>query len=215
MTRTALPVPAPLSRRANRVLRPRDAAGVYAHPCAELARLTDLAVVARVATGYYVMVPPDRLGDPRWRPELDALALGLAQADYGQPAVALMGTSAARRHGAVPRALGVAVVAAPKQRPVLETSVGHIVFVKRDVDRLDLERIDTTLTTGWVTTVEQTLLDLADRPTLGALTETDARDAVQALGARADWARVTRLAKEQRKPGALRRGAHMAGRTDA
>ena len=75
---SALTAPA---RRGNRVLRPRDTTGVYAHPRAELARLAGLGVVARVATGYYVMVPPDRLGDPRWRPELDALALGVAQSD--------------------------------------------------------------------------------------------------------------------------------------
>jgi AbiEi antitoxin C-terminal domain len=210
LPRKTVPVPALLSRRANRVLRPRDALDVYAHPRAELARLAHLGVVSHLATGYYAMVPPDRLGDDRWQPELDAAALGLAQADYGVSAVALMGTSAARHHGAIPRALAVAVVAVPKQRPALDTHVGRVVFVKRDVTRLDLERIDTPLTSGWVTTPEQTLLDLADRPSLGGLTEAEAGEAVRALAARVDWPQLAGLAARQRKPGALRTAAAMA-----
>jgi len=215
LARKAVPVSARLARRANRVLRPRDAIDVYAHPRAELARLTHLGVLSRLATGYYAMVPSDRLGDGRWQPELDAAALGLAQTDYGVAPVALMGTSAARHHGAIPRAFAVAVVAVPKQRPALDTRVGRVVFVKRDVERLDLERVDTPLTSGWVTTPEQTLLDLADRPTLGGLTQLDAAEAVRALAARVDWARVAELAAGQRKPGALKAAAAIAGRADA
>lgn len=205
MPRNAVPVPTALARRANRVLRPRDAAEVYAHPRAELARLVRLGVLVHLATGYYALVPADRLGDRRWRPEPDAAALGIAQTDYGTAATALMGTSAARHHGAVPRALAVAVVAVPKQRPALETAAGRVVFVKRDADRLDVERIDTALTIGWVTTVEQTLLDLADRPTLGGLTVTDTTEAIRALGARADWPQVAALAEQQRKRAAYGR----------
>jgi predicted transcriptional regulator of viral defense system len=168
-----------------------------------------------VATGYYVIIPRERVDDNRWKPDLEAAALGLAQADYGQSAVSLMGASAARYHGAIPRALAVAVVAVPNQRPVLQTEFGRIVFVKRDVTRLDVERTDIQLTSGWVTTIEQTLLDLAARPTLGGLTMTDTAEAVRSLAARADWDQVRQLAHEQHKPGALRAATRLAGREDA
>jgi len=47
--------------------------------------------------------------------------------------------------------------------------------------------------------MEQTLLDVADRPALGGLTEDSAREIVRALALRADWDRVAELAREQRK----------------
>jgi hypothetical protein len=203
MARRAVAVPPTLARRGNRVLRPRDANEVYAHPRAELARLVRAGALVRLAPRYYVVVPQDRLGDHDWRPELEAAALGVAQADYGVAPVALMGISAARHHGAIPRAAGVAVVAVPKQRPVLDVRFGRVVFVKRDVARLDVERMDTQVTSGWVTTVEQTLLDLAARPGLGGLPESDAAEAVRALGTRADWTVVRQLAHDQHRPAAL------------
>ena len=126
-----------------------------------------------------------------------------------------MGISAARRHGAVPRAVGVAVVAVPKQRPRLETRFGAVVFVKRDVARLDVERVDTQVTSGWMTTVEQTLLDLAARPTLGGLAESDVVGAVRALSPRADWNLVRQLSAVQHKPAALAAARRMAGADDA
>jgi hypothetical protein len=193
------------------VLRPRDADEVYAHPRAELARLAQAGAVKRLATGYYALVPQDRLGDHRWTPDLDAAALGIGQVDYGPASVALMGLSAARYHGAIPRALSVAVLAIPKQRPALDTEVGRIVFVKRDVTRLDLERLDTTLGSGLVTTIEQTLLDLVARPTLGSLAQADLADAVRTLAYRADWALTRHLAADQRRPGALRAALDLTG----
>jgi hypothetical protein len=212
--RTAVAVPPALARRTNRVLRPRDAAPVYAHPRAELSRLARAGAARHVATGYYVLIPQDRWGDDRWTPDLDAVALGIAQADHG-PGVALMGTSAARHHGAIPRALGAAIVATAKQRPMLDTEVGRIVFVTRDTDRLDLERVDTSLGSGLVTTIEQTLLDLASRPTLGGLAPADLTEAVRALAVRADWGLVEQLAHDQRKPGALRTALNLTGRAGA
>lgn len=167
------------------------------------------------ATGYYALVPPDRLGDDRWTPDLDATALGMARADYGARLVTLMGASAARHHGAIPRALAVAIVAVPKQRSPVQTSLGRVVFVKRDITRLDTERIDTSLTPGWVTTMEQTLVDLAARPTLGGLTETDAHEAIAAMASRVDWSLVQQLAEDQRRPGALRTALRIAGRDRA
>ena len=75
-----------------------------------------------------------------------------------------MGVGVARVLGAIPRAVAVTVVAVPKQRPPLETDYGRILFVRRTLDTLDLERADTELTQGWITTPEQTVLDLAARP---------------------------------------------------
>lgn len=198
-------IPTTLARRANKVLRPRDAADVYAHPRSEFERLLEQAVLRRISTGYYALAPMERLGDPRWRPDLAAAALGVAQADYGKDAVALMGVTAARRHGALPRAIGTAVVAVPKQRPTLHTDLGEIIFVKRDVRRLDLERVDTELTAGWMTTPEQTVLDVAARPGLGGIPEADAQSILRALARRIDWALVEELARDQHRPGALAR----------
>jgi predicted transcriptional regulator of viral defense system len=210
MPRSAVAVPPLLARRANKVLRPVDAAGAYANPRAELARLRRSGAVLRLATGYYALLPQDRLGDQSWRPDLEAAALGLAQSDYGVDGAALMGVSAARYHGAIPRALAVAVLAVPKQRPAVETEVGRIMFVKRNIARLDVEHIETRLTSGWVTTVEQTLLDLADRPALGGLERSDMDDAVRFLAGRADWALVRQLASAQHKPTALRNATLIA-----
>ena len=78
----------------------------------------------------------------------------------------LMHLSAARIHGAIPRALAIAVLAVPKQRPTLETTCGRIVSVKRDVGTLKRMRIETELATGWSTILEQTTTDLARRPDL-------------------------------------------------
>ena len=76
----------------------------------------------------------------------------------------VMGGSAARVHGAIPRAVGVATVAVPRQhRPLtLEGLGGGVVyFVKRDLDRLGARQgtLDD-LGRGLVTTPEQTALDL-------------------------------------------------------
>lgn len=203
--RTAVGVPPELARRRNRVLRPRDAAGVYAHPRAELARLARNHAASALATGYYALVPMHRLGDPAWKPAIDAAGLAIAQADYGADDVALVSVSAARHYGAIPRALGVSVVAVPKQRPALSTVAGRVVFTRRDVSALDLQRISTELVDGWVTTPEQTLLDLAARPDLGQLALAEISEAIRALAQQADMAVVEELAAAQHHPGALRR----------
>ena len=212
MSRSSVSVPPALARRANKVVRPRDIGTIYAHPRAELARLR--AIRGSAASGRWLLhrCAQERLGDLRWRPELDAAALGLAQTDYGIDAVALMGVSAARYHGAIPRALAVAVVAVPKQRPMLTSHPGRMIFVKRDVARLDIEHVDTQLASGWVTTMEQTILDVAARPELGGLSRQDVAQTIRALAARVDWALVDRLAAAQHKPAALRAAMTIAER---
>jgi hypothetical protein len=198
-------VPPQLLRRPLRVLRPRDAEGVYAHPRPEFARLGQGGALHRLATGYYAVVPDDQV-DRVWLPELEAAALGIAVADHGIDTVALMGLSAARVHGAIPRALGVAVVAAARHRTPLRLADrdATILFVRRNVARLDVERRDTELGAGWATTVEQTLLDLAARPDLGGLPE-EAETAIHALLPRADHTALTELAVAQRRRASLDR----------
>ncbi|MFE0131594.1 type IV toxin-antitoxin system AbiEi family antitoxin [Streptomyces sp. NPDC059037] len=216
MKRTAIGLPPELAGRANLVLRPKDAAVVYAHPRPEMARLVKNGAALRLATGYYLLVPGRHLSDSTWRPDLHALGLGIGQADYGQDGAALMGIGAARQFGAVPREIAATFIAVPKQRLPLETEFGRIVFVRRDVASLDLERMETEVTPGWVTTPEQTLLDLAARPTLGGLPAEAISEALRALSLRADADLLTELAAGQHKTAALKRARHLIeGDSDA
>lgn len=214
MARAAVGVPPELARRSPPVFRPRDLATIYAHPRGEISRLVRTGATRRLATGYYTLVPQHRWGDQAWFPAPHATALGIAQADYGIADVALMGVSAARVHGAIPRAIAVAVVAVPKQRPALTSDGARLVFVRRDVSRLDAERTTTELGDGWVTTVEQTLLDLAARPKLGDLARVDVEEAIRALVARAEWSWLRALAEQQHRPAALETVRALAGSQD-
>jgi hypothetical protein len=204
-------VPEPLARAENRLVRPRDLEGYYrANPRAEFQRLVDRGVLVGVATGYYLVVPDEHRGS-YWHPAVEAVALGIAVADYGRGAAALMGPSAARQLGAIPRALHVAAVAVPKQRPPLTTAFGRVEFVKRAMDALDTQRTDTEVTRGLVTTPEQTVVDLAARPTLGDVIAGTAAEAIRALAGRCDHELVRQLAERQRKAGAWRRYSWLVG----
>lgn len=198
-------LPPALLQRPIRVLRPQDAAHVYAHPRPEFARLARSGVLHRLATGYYAVVPEDRVGRT-WLPDLESAALGVAAADEGAASVALMGISAARLYGAVPRALGVAVVAAARHRATitLVDREASILFVRRDVERIEVERRPLELGQGWVTTIEQTVVDLASRPELGGVPD-ESTAAVRALLLRADRDLVRELSVAQRKTGAVAR----------
>jgi hypothetical protein len=100
----------------------------------------------------------------------------------------------------------VAVVAASHQRSslTLVDREATVLFVRRDVVRLDLERHTTQLGEGWVTTVEQTLLDVAARPDLGDLPN-EAHAAIQALLARVDRQLLEELATAQRRRATVNR----------
>lgn len=198
-------LPPALLRGPVRVLRPQDAAGAYAHPRPEFARLTRSGVLHRLATGYYAVVPDDQI-DRRWLPELESAAVGIAASDEGIDSVALMGLSAARVHGAVPRAVGVAVVAASRHRATVRLSDrdAEVIFVRRRVERIDVERHAFELGQGFVTTVEQTVVDLAARPNLGGLPD-EAHAAMHALLARADHEILRDLAAAQRRTATLNR----------
>lgn len=193
-----------------RVVRPVDLRDRYAHPAKELSRLVEAGVLLRLAHGYYAVVPEHYRGT-RWRPSVEAAGLAIAQADYGRDGVAGMGITAARLLGHVSRALGEGVIAAGRQRPALHTTVGRLRFVTRKVSGLDLQRVETELASGWVTTVEQTLLDLADRPSIGELSAAEVAQLIRSLAEAADWRRVGDLAIGQRKRPAAVRAAWAAG----
>ncbi len=199
------PVPADLWRRPLQTIRPQDVTGTYAHPRPEIARLSHMGLLHRVARGYYVVVPPEHVGRA-WLPSLEAAAAGIASSIYGADNAILMGVSAARVWGAVPRALATAVVAVPQQhRPItLSDRPAVIRFVRRDTDALDAERVETPLGPALATSVEQTVLDLAKRPKLGNA-EADVSAAVATLYARSDHDRLAQLAATQRLDAALRR----------
>jgi predicted transcriptional regulator of viral defense system len=203
-------VPAVLASIPLRTIRAGDAAASYAFPGPELARLADRGLLQRVAHGYYIVVPQDMIGR-EWTPSLEAAAAGIASAIYGPTHAVIMGISAARVLGAIPRALATAVIAVPHQhRPIrLKNGRSVVRFVKRDTGRLDAELVETPLGSAIVTTPEQTLLDLAHRPQLG-----DARDEVPAaiamLYQRSDHQRLKALAAEQRLVASLRRAESWA-----
>ena len=199
-----------LARTENRVVRPRDFRDLYAHPGNEFARLAREHVLVRLVHGYYVLVPEERRHD-YWRPTIEGVALGMAVADHGRDEAALMGLTAARVLGAVPRALATGVVAIPRKRTKLTTVVGTVEFVTRAVATIDLQRVDTDVTAGWTTTPEQTALDLADRPLLGSAAPPTIAEAIRVLGARCDLERVARLSTQQRKRAAWRRLAWVLG----
>jgi hypothetical protein len=200
-----------IGRDDNRVVKPGAFADLYAEPAHEFARLARGGVLQHLAHGYYVVVPEEHRGR-HWQPEPEAAALGVAIADYGRATTALVGPAAARIHGAIPRALATATVATPTTtRKALNTTAGTVQFVNRDVTGLDLQRVTTELATGWVTTPEQTVLDLADRPTLGAIGPTTAEEAIGALDQQVDRQAVAQLAVAQRKEAAWQRYCWLIG----
>ena len=150
-------------------------------PAAEVARLHERGLLHRHADGYYVVVPPAMVGRG-WLPSLETAAAGIASAIYGPDDIVVMGVSASRLHGAIPRALATATVAVPAQhRPIALSDRAAVVrFIKRNTHGVDAERYDTELRPTLVTTPEQTILDLAHRPELGDA-EIDVPTAVAAL----------------------------------
>lgn len=204
-------VPTSLAARPLRTFRTGQAEETYAYPGPEIARLHEHGLLHRLADGYYVVIPQDMVGR-KWIPDLEAAAAGIATTIYGHDDIVVMGLSAARLHGAIPRALATAIVAVPRQhRPITLSDRPAVVrFVKRNTAELDAERIRTDLGPILATTPEQTILDLAHRPALGD-SATDVPAAVEALYAQADTERLRQLATEQRRLASLRRAQAWAG----
>lgn len=192
----------PLAALRRGVLRPQDARDIYKQPARYFLRWEQEGVLLKLSHGYYAHVPEAERGGP-WRPEIEAIALGIGQADYGRNGAALMHLSAARIHAAIPRAIAVAVLAVPKQRPILETDFGRIHFVKRDIDRLKIIRTETELGAGWVTNIEQSTLDLIRRRELVSGMEWVVDEALKALIARCNIKKLKSIAEDQRMKSAL------------
>lgn len=151
-----------VARKPLGTVRTKALADIYAAPAKEAARLKRLGKLHRLATGYYCAVPPN--ADAKaWKPTLEAATGGIATAIFGPKVPILMGLTAARLHQAIPRAIGGATVATPRQhRPIkFMDRPGEVTFEMRDVARLDAELMQTDLGPVLVTTPAQTLLDLA------------------------------------------------------
>lgn len=193
-----------------RTFRTADAAIAYAHPAPQLRRLEQLGVLHRLAHGYYTVVPQDQIGTG-WMPTLEAAAAGIAAARFHPARAPLMGVSAARVHGALPRALAVAIVAAPAQHdPItLLDRPASVRFVKRGTARVDVETVPTELGRALVTSIEQTVLDLARRPAVG-VAEDQIPDALRALLPRCEPEVLDELARRQRLRSALARARDLA-----
>jgi hypothetical protein len=79
---------------------------------------------------------------------------------------------------------------------------------------LDRERLRTVVGDGWVTSVEQTALDLAAR-TDWDVDARDIQDALHAAVGRSDWDLLAELAGRQHRPSALKRLRTVKATADA
>ena len=187
------------------ILRPRDFDDRWIHD--DMARMEANGAILRVARGAYVLVPEaQRRPNPAWRPNIERVALGLAAATYGRNQVALIGPSAARAHGAIPRAAGVATVSYPSTRPRdIETIVGTVRTYRRTIDKMDVVRVSNDVVNGLVTSREMTMLDLVSSAPKWPLLDSTRLEALRLLSTRVDWDLVDELASSYRKKSAQRR----------
>ncbi len=203
-------VPQKLAAFPMRTFRAAEAVVAYAHPGPQLRRLEERGALHRLAHGYYTVVPQEHVGTG-WLPTLEAAAAGIAGARFRPQRAPLMGVSAARAHGALPRALSTAIVAAPAQHDpiMLLDRQATVRFVKRDTAALDVESISTELGRALVTSIEQTVLDLARKPPIG-VAEDQIPEALRALLPRCDREILAELAARQRLGAALQRAQECA-----
>lgn len=160
-----------VARAPLRTLRLKDVPDLTRNTWRAMDRLVEQGALVRLTHGVYT-APPDGRDGRTWKPPLEAAALALATARFGERRAALMGISAARHWAAIPRAIGVATVAVPRRgyAPLTIEGGGRVKFVPRRMDVLELVLERTGLGEGLVTTPEQTLFDLlgrADRDGVG------------------------------------------------
>lgn len=203
----SLTIPGQLLRRSIQVVRPRDLEESYANPSQEVHRLVSKGVLLNLAHGYYAVPPSEWMGDPAWVPEIEAVALGIAAADHQPGHVAVVGISAARVLGFLPRALATSVVAVPVRRRYLTTNIGQVHFWYRRIEELETQVWRSELGQGRVSTVEQALLDVADLPERGGVTLGTAEEALNNLALAVDWDRALTVARSQRAAGPAYRRA--------
>lgn len=170
-----------------RTIRWQDVDALDVNAARYLARLEEQGGLTRIAKGVFV-APPGGADGRQWKVPLEAGALALATARFGQRRVALMGIGAARHWGAIPRALGTTAVAIPVggRPPVTLVTGGTVHFIQRDVAKLKTVLERTALGEGLVTTPAQTLYDLLARPKTGNAMFA-VGEAVKNLRARVTW----------------------------
>jgi len=202
-----------LARSDRYILRIRDFDEQYAKQ--DFFRMEANGAILRVAHGAYILIPErERRRDPDWRPPLERVAHGIAAAAFGMDQVALVGPSAARVHGALPRPLGIATVSYPSTRPRdIETLVGTVRTYRRSIDQMDVVRLNNDLVNGFVTSVEMTMLDLASKVPKWPIALTDRHEAIRLLAARADWDLINEIADQYRKRTALKAVLLLSGET--
>ncbi len=192
-----------------RTVRPRDLDDVYTQPSLQLNRWVRQGEMNKLARGVYYALPDDVT--PPWRPTMEAAAAAVATAFFGPGVPVLMHVTAARLHGAVPRAIAVGIVAVPRQEKPMKLTDrdrGSVLFVKRDVAALDAMLMSTELGDVLVTTPEQTVLDLAKRPLLAA-DPGQTHEAIRQLLTRIDRRKLEDLARQQRGLKALTELVHL------
>ncbi|MCL2090970.1 MAG: type IV toxin-antitoxin system AbiEi family antitoxin [Micrococcales bacterium] len=186
-------LPVQVAQAPMRTVRPVMLRDVYANPEKELVRLRANGLVVRIAHGTYVAKPDTVAPDEAWKPLFEEAAMAYATAAYGDRVPVLVGLGAARHWHAIPRAVGVTVVAVPEQhRPVTLDTGGKVVFTVRRTGTIDAMPVQVSLGTMLVARIEQTLVDLVLRPRLGDMPH-EAETAAKALVDRADHLRLERV----------------------
>ena len=191
-----------IARAPLHTLRLRDLRNPGTNTWRAVDRLAEQGALTRLVHGVYT-APPDGRDGRTWKPPFEAAALAIATARYGARQAALMGVSAARHWGAIPRAIGVAQVAVPRggYAPATLDRGGIVRFIPRDLGRLDLVVERTALGDGMVTTLAQTLFDLLVRPDHDGLAD-EIAGAVRNLVPRVQVAEFEQIAGRHTKRGA-------------
>lgn len=180
-----------------RTVRPLMLRDIYANPDKELARLRDQGYLVQLARGTYLVKPDTVPTGQNWTPPLEVAAMAYATAAHHPDAPVLYGISAARHWHAIPRAVGVAIVAVPRpHRPVVLHTGGRIEFTVRSLDLLDTQPVDTVVGVMRVTTPEQTLVDLVAWPQLGGMPDQVAQAAREIIP-QVDARQLQRLLERQ------------------
>ena len=187
-------VPTDITTAPLRTVRPVMLEHIYANPRKELRRMRDNGTVVQIAPGTYTAKPDTIPAELAWQPGLEDAAMAYATAQYGDRVPILYGIGAARFHHAIPRAIGATVIAVPEQHRRVELiGGGRIVFTTTDPKKLAARYERGPLGGYLVTTPEQTLLDLLDRPTLGDMPAA-ANEAIKALTMSVDQELARKLA---------------------
>lgn len=187
-------LPIQITKAPLRTVRPVMLRGLYANPEKELVRMRRDGRLVRIAPGTYTAKPDTIDAAVEWFPRFEEAAMAYATGQYGPRVPVLAGIGAARFHHAIPRALGVTVIAVPEQhRPIVLANGGRVVFTCTDTSALDARLETGGLGTFMVTTPEQTFVDLLARPEVGGL-PAEASAAAAELAPRVDPGRVRRIA---------------------